>query len=262
MITSKQVVDIVGKIADRIFSIPFDVEEKGSITNVVTSSDKAMQKALVEELGKLLPGSGFLGEEDGLLEEREYMWIIDPIDGTQNFSRHIEECCVSVGLLHNGENELGVVYMPFLKNMYWAEKGKGAYKNGEKIHVSSRPFNDGLLCTAMSLYRKEYAKVCSDIIYDAYLECNDVRRFGTCAYELCLLAEGKVDLYFEIRISPWDFVGSEIILKEAGGELRALDMKYPPHFEPTPLIGANSLENVKKLSDIVHRHLPEVPYQD
>lgn len=100
-------------MADAIFDQPFSIMEKSGYANVVTTSDKAIQERLAEKLSKLLPGSGFLGEEDGLLDEEKYMWIIDPIDGTQNFSRGIEACCVSVGLLHQKESILGVVYMPF-----------------------------------------------------------------------------------------------------------------------------------------------------
>lgn len=255
----KEVEMIVREVTDAVFYQPFSVMEKGGYADVVTSSDKAIQERLATRLSELLPGSGFLGEEDGLLDEEEDMWIIDPIDGTQNFSRGIEACCVSVGLVHQKESILGVVYMPFLNKCYTAEKGKGAFCNGKRISVSHRPFSDAILCTALCLYHKEYAKVCSDIIFDAYLSCNDVRRFGSCAYELCQMAEGKTDLYFEISISPWDFTGSEIILKEAGGYLKGFDLTDPPHVGSTPLVGANSLENLEKLNAIIKRHLPNAP---
>jgi myo-inositol-1(or 4)-monophosphatase len=260
MVTAKQVSDIVVRLADEIFNKKFEVEQKGGYANIVTSNDKLMQEALMEEFKKILPEAGFLCEEEDAVNIKEYTWVIDPIDGTQNYRRHIYEACVSVGLMHNGEPILGVVYEPFLKDLFTAEKGKGAYKNGEPIHVSSRPWADALLCTAMPVYSKPLAKVCNDIIYDAFTECNDFRRFGTCAFELCLLAEGKIEAFFELKLWPWDFVGAEVILKEAGGDLKGLEFGEVNRFGPSPLIGANNPETLKRLTEIVAKHVSKDIY--
>ena len=114
----------------------------------------------------------------------------------------------------------------------------------------------------MSLYKKEHAKVCSDIIYEAYMECNDVRRFGSCALELCYIAAGRCDLYFEIRVFPWDFAAGLLILNEAGGIAGGLNGEPPSLTSPTVLIGANNLENFEKLAGIVNKHLHFTPYED
>lgn len=233
------------------------ISQKGGYSNIVTSCDIEIQNYLCARLETLIPGCGFLCEEGDseLTQGKDYIWIIDPIDGTANFSRGISDCCVSVALKAHGEVVLGVVYNQYKDELYYAEKGKGAYLNGEKLAVSDRVFEDGLLCTAMSLYNKQYAKVCSDIIYDAYMQCNDVRRFGACALELCYLAAGTCDLYFEYHVQPWDYSAAYLILEEAGGKLAGKNGAALGCDIPTMLIGANNQSNLERLIAIVNKHL-------
>ena len=137
----------------------FEIMEKDGVENLVTSSDLAVQHFLTERLAEILPGSGFLCEEEDFRDiSEEYVWIIDPIDGTANYARGIEDCCISVALARDGVLQAGVVYSPGRRELYMAAKGCGAVLDGRPIHVSARPFESGLLCTAMSTYRKEYAK--------------------------------------------------------------------------------------------------------
>lgn len=239
----------------------FSIQEKGTVENIVTSSDVAVQAFLTEKLAQLLPGSGFLCEEEDLADLRhEYVWIIDPIDGTANYARGSENCCISVALFRNWEPVLGVVYSPWRKELYTAEKGKGARCNGVPIHVSDRPFKQGILFTALSTYRKEFAKTCSDIIYDLYMTCNDVRRAGSAAVELCLMASGFAELYFEIRLMPWDYAAAAFILEEAGGTVMSFDGQAPSPTKPSLVVAANTQESCQRLLDAVHRHLKAIPY--
>lgn len=239
----------------------FSIQEKGTVENIVTSSDVAVQAFLTEKLAQLLPGSGFLCEEEDLADLRhEYVWIIDPIDGTANYARGSENCCISVALFRNWEPVLGVVYSPWRKELYTAEKGKGARCNGVPIHVSDRPFKQGILFTALSTYRKEFAKTCSDIIYDLYMTCNDVRRTGSAAVELCLMASGFAELYFEIRLMPWDYAAAAFILEEAGGTVMSFDGQAPSPTKPSLVVAANTQESCQRLLDAVHRHLKAIPY--
>ena len=250
-------------VAEAIRYAPFTVTEKTRPENIVTSSDIKSQRMLVRGLGEIIPGSTFFCEEEGICDRGgEYVWIIDPIDGTTNFARGIEDCAISVGLLHRGEIIVGVVKSICREDCFTAVKGKGAELNGKPIRVSDRGFESGILCTAMSLYKKEFAKICSDIIFEAYSECNDVRRFGSAAMELCYLASGRCELYFEIRVFPWDCAAGILILEEAGGMARGLQDKPVDFSGPTVLIGANSEENYRKLADIVNKHLHYTPYED
>ena len=221
------------------------------------------QRYLKEKLSLLLPGSRFYCEEGDLKEtDGEFVWVIDPIDGTMNYTRGIDECAVSVALLQNGKAVLGVVSTIFRGDTFTAVLGGGATLNGKPISVSKNPFEKGILCTAMSLYNKSLAADCDKIIYEAYMQCNDVRRFGSCAVELCYLAAGKCDLFFEMRVFPWDYAAGYLILKEAGGVLYGFDCAELTFDRPIPLIGANSLENYQRLNEIVLKHIQKIPYEE
>ena len=239
----------------------FEIMEKDGVENLVTSSDLAVQHFLTERLAEILPGSGFLCEEEDFRDiSEEYVWIIDPIDGTANYARGIEDCCISVALARNGVLQAGVVYSPGRRELYTAAKGCGAFLNGRPIHVSARPFENGLLCTAMSTYRKEYAKSCSDIIYDIYMRSNDVRRFGSAAVELCMMAKGTIELYFEMRLQPWDYAAASLVLTEAGGCIAGFDGNLPSLTAPSLVVAANTRASLEEILATVRRHLAELPY--
>ncbi len=259
----ESLIEITEEVAEAIRSAPFETIEKSEAVNIVTTNDIKSQRMLVERLSSLIEGSGFFCEEEELQStEEEFVWVIDPIDGTANYARGIGDCAISVALLYKGEPTVGVVRAIFSGEVFSAVKGLGAELCGKRISVSDRSFKQGLLCTAMSLYKKEHAKVCSDIIFDAYMECNDIRRFGSCAMELCYMAAGRCDLYFELRVFPWDFAAAILILREAGGVAGGLSYSELKYNAPTVLIGANNEENYRKLSDIVNRHLQYTPYED
>ena len=258
----QQVIDIVREASARMVSDHFTIIQKDGIANLVTSSDLAVQHFLTERFAALLPGSGFLCEEEDFRDlEEEYVWIIDPIDGTTNYSRGIADCCISVALARRGEVQLGVVYSPSRGELYAAERGKGAYCNGKALHVSDRPFAAGLFCSAMCTYRKEFAKVCSDITYDVYMRSNDIRRWGSAAIEICLMASGLIELYFEMRLQPWDYAAGMLILQEAGGVMAGWDGNLPSLVRPSLVVAANTPENLGELLAAVHRYLPDgLPY--
>ena len=259
LITSVQ--DIVREASSLMVKNGFSVKEKGSLENIVTSSDLAVQHFLTRRFRELLPESGFLCEEEDLSDTgHEYVWIIDPIDGTANYARGIRECAISVALVRNGSPWLGVVYSPWRGDMWSAERGCGAFRNGEPIHASSRSFEDGILFTAMSTYRKEFAKLCDEIIFDIYMESNDFRRTGSSAVELCLMAEGQAELYFEMRLMPWDYAAAGLILKEAGGTILSFDAVPPSLSKPSLVVAGNTEENCRRVLAAVHRHLDALPY--
>ena len=259
----QQVTDIVrnaSSLMDRTGG--FEVHDKGVRENIVTSSDLAVQHFLTEQLQLRFPEVGFLCEEEDLndVTGHDSVWVIDPIDGTANYARGNENCCVSVALVEKEEPIFGVVYSPWRGELYTAQKGKGAFCNGKPIHVSKRPFEQGLLFTAMSTYRKELAKSCSDIIYDLYMECNDVRRTGSAAVEICLMAAGFAELYFEMRLMPWDYAAASLILREAGGAMCGFNGQAPSLFKPSMFVAANTEESCQRILDTVHKHLDKLPY--
>ena len=266
MVTIDRLKDIVRKASKLMLTDVFEIKSKDGFTNIVTSSDVAVQKFLCQALAQEMPGCGFLCEEEDVNNiGQEYVWIIDPIDGTANYSRGIDQCAICVGLRHmthyatddasvaetDGEMMMGVVYLPRTNEMFWAEKGRGAYLNDRQIHVSDRPFADGVMCTALPVYHKEYADVCARIIKDVFMECNDIRRLGACAPELCYLAMGRFDMYFEYLLSPWDFAAASLIVEEAGGcivDLAGLPLTCT---QPKGVLAANSKESLDRLQEIV-----------
>lgn len=259
----EKVKDIVRRASRLMVTEGFVVNSKAGFTDIVTSSDLAVQHYLVEELSALLPGCGFFCEEEGLRDhDKEQVWIIDPIDGTANYSRGIDHCCISVALAINGEVQLGVVYSPMRDECYHAVKSKGAFCNGIPIRCSGRSFEESVLCSALCLYRKEHAKICSDVIMDTYMQCNDVRRFGAAAIEICFLACGRCELYFEMRLMPWDFAAGMLILREAGGVISGLDGGTPDLGKAGIVVAANSSANHEKLLGIVRRHIRTTPYEN
>jgi len=241
----------------------FDVQSKGTASNYVTSADMAVETFLREHLPPLVENSVFIGEESADKDyESKYQWIVDPIDGTANFIRDIGYSAISAALVRDGEPVLGVVYDPYRDEMFCAEKGSGAFLNGKRIRVSERDLSHSIFCTAMSLYKKELAKPCINVIEKVYGKCDDIRRMGSAALELVYLACGRVDLYFEIRVFPWDFAASELIIREAGGHTGTIGFDRTVFNRPIPLICANTAENYEYLRSVVMGEIPQIPYAD
>lgn len=255
MIETQHFLDIVRQASDCMLT-DFSITQKEGYANIVTSSDVAVQDYLIQHLGALLPDCGFLCEEADMHDtQHEYTWIIDPIDGTANYSRGIDQCAICVGLHHQDRIVLSAVYIPRTGEMFHAILGQGAWRNGERIHVSDRPWANSILCTALPVYHKEYADVCSRIITEVFGQINDLRRFGAAAPELCYLAMGRCELYFEYLLSPWDYAAASLILTEAGGCLSALDGSPLPMKRGSGVLAANSPESLERLMGIVMKQL-------
>lgn len=255
------VVAIVEEASKKLLNREMTVQQKGNASNLVTSRDLEVEQFLTEKLTDFLPGSEVLGEEgEHERTSAEYLWVIDPIDGTSNFVRDIGFSAVSVGLVRKGEPYLGVVCNPYRQETFYAVTGGGAWLNGKPIRVSENDFAHSHLCSAMSLYNKTLAPQCFNIISRVYDECDDLRRMGSAALELVYLACGRVELYFEIRLFPWDAAGAIPIIREAGGFVKVLyDASFPLN-KPFPLYAANTKENLDKLEAIICQELPQLPY--
>lgn len=256
-----QVINIVRE-ASKLMTSDITIEQKGNDSNFVTSADVNVQHFLEERLLNLIPESTFLGEEEGKQAvSSEYIWVVDPIDGTANFIRGLGASAISVGLVKGGKPYLGVIYEPYKDEMYYAELGKGAFLNGKQIYVSERDFKHATLCSAASLYNKDFAKPCFNIIQKVYYQSDDFRRFGSAAIELAYLAAGRIELFFEIRLFPWDMSAGHIIIEEAGGCIEYLYEDMLPLDRPAGIIVANNKENLEKLREIVYAEISEKLYE-
>ena len=262
----EQVKDLVLESAKFTKAGNYSITEKeGESYNIVTSADLAVQEFLQKNLMALVPDSGFMGEEEGQRDNGTRLcWVVDPIDGTTNFARGMQQSGISVAFRVDGEYVLGVVYNPDLDDMFWAVKGKGAYLNGKRLSVSKKDFEHSVICTALCLYRKNYADICANVLKETFLKCADFRRFGVASLEICYVAAGRADLFFEFRLYPWDIAAAAVILREAGGVIGTLDWNDMSNVKvttdlapdaPSAIIAANNVENFKKVGQIVISHL-------
>jgi myo-inositol-1(or 4)-monophosphatase len=230
------------------------VQDKSSKDNHVTNMDVAVQEFLKERLLALLPGSAFIGEESDYEDvDSEYCWIVDPIDGTTNFIRHIPASVTSIGLTYNDEPVLGVVFNPYTDEMYHATKGEGAYLNGRRIHVSDRRFENSIVCLSWGAYDKSGSRKAFAVSEELYAKCEDIRRTGAAAYELCKIAEGSVEMLFEPILYPWDHAAATAIINEAGGCVEGISGKADLRHRDI-VFAANSRENLDILRGTVKRH--------
>lgn len=258
------VISIVKKAAGVMTGGTYTVTEK-SAANYVTDKDVAVEKFLSDALSAAFPAIGFIGEEEDAAADalaKEYTAVVDPIDGTMNFTRDLNLSVISVAILHYGKPHIGVVLNPYTNELFYAEAGKGAFLNGARIRVSDRELPQCCFFTAWSTYKKEYAKACFDLAQDVYYDTCDIRRLGVCAYELCCLAAGRGELYFEIRLFPWDFAAALLILQEAGGHFGTIGYPAPIYTRPLPILAANTKKNYDYLAAKVKKYIPVIPYED
>ena len=215
------IVEEAGHILLEATDIEGSAEEKSGRANFVTIYDKKVQDFLFERLKEVLPEAVFIGEEEeehAALPEG-YAFIIDPIDGTTNFMKGYRTSCISVGLVKNGLPEIGVVYNPYQQEMFWAKKGEGAFCNGKAIQVSEHSLADGLVLVGTAPYNEELSKRSFAWAYELFVRSLDIRRSGSAAIDLCSLAAGRAEFYFELLLSPWDYAAGALIFEEAGGKI-------------------------------------------
>ena len=243
----KMIVKDCGKLIKDV-SGDFDIQEKEGNNNIVTKYDVLIQQKLEEELLKLMPDAVFIGEEGDEKKESKkgYKFIVDPIDGTTNFSRNLNNSAISVALLKDEEPIIGICYIPYTDELYEARKGFGAYLNGKKIHVSNKTLKNGIVFSGCAPYYDELRKRTLEVQCVFASIASDFRRFGSAVIEICSVASGKAELYFELRLMPWDFAAAGLILEEAGGVLTTMEGKKPTYDGPTSLMATNGVEDYLK----------------
>ena len=220
-----------------------DVSEKGSSANFVTVYDVKIQEFLINEIKKVIPNAYFIAEEKENNENdlaHEYCFIIDPIDGTANFVHDLHTSAISVGVYSHKKPLFGAIYNPYFDELFCAEAGKGAFMNGKPIHVSERDFEHAIVNFGTSPYYKDTLTDRSfEIAKRFFLSCSDIRRSGSAAIDLANLAAGRLDVFFECVLSPWDIAAGAIIIEEAGGVIT--DMKGEPidFSKPSPVLASN-----------------------
>ncbi len=215
----KQCLQAAGDVArKKLGKVNYDLKGRA---NLVTKADVACQKAILKLIEKNFPQHDFLAEENGLKNTgSNWRWVIDPIDGTTNFAHTMPHFSVSVALAHKNEIVLGGVYDVCMDETFLAYKGKGATLNGKKIHVSSvKKVEDALLVTGFPYERAHRMPKLLKRFEKFILSCHDIRRLGSAALDMCWVAAGRFDGYWEDCLNPWDIAAGKLILEEAGGKV-------------------------------------------
>ncbi|HEY1871143.1 MAG TPA: inositol monophosphatase family protein [Chitinophagaceae bacterium] len=223
----------------RFFNKSFTISNKEGINNLVTEADHASEKAILNCIKKEFPGHHILSEEAGeIVQDSNYKWIIDPIDGTVNFAHGIPLCCVSIAVEHHSEIIMGAVYNPVMSEFFFAEKGKGATLNDKKIKVSEKQ-NVATACLVTG-FPYTYLDMPNGPlqIFEKFIRKGiPVRRLGSAATDLCWVAAGRFDGFYEHKLEAWDSAAGFLMVEEAGGRVSDFTGKkfspYQPHLLAT-----------------------------
>jgi myo-inositol-1(or 4)-monophosphatase len=198
-----------------------DVEKKAGDANFCTEYDLKVQKFLIEELSKILPEASFYGEEETNNNSRdlssEYVFYIDPIDGTTNFMFNYGNSSVSVGLSQNGKMLAGFVYNPFVNKLYKAIRNEGAFLNGKKLEPEDLSVSEGIVAFGCARYNECDVDLLFETVKDLFLKSLSIRSGGSAAIDISRVAEGSNVIYLEYRLQPYDFAAASVIIEEAGG---------------------------------------------
>jgi len=235
----EQVLKEAGDLAMSFFGQldQLNVREK-SPRDLVTDADLAVEQFLVSKLRSLVPGAGFFGEETGETGIQSSRWIIDPIDGTHSFIRRQLYWSISVALEIDGVLSLAGVYGPAINCLYLAEKGKGATCNNKAIHVSDvNELSQSMVSTGFACLRAGLEDNNLDRFSRIALKTMGQRRFGSAALDLCLVAEGQVDAFWEMELNLYDIAAGALILAESGGEI--VDFHGNKVINPKEVVGTN-----------------------
>ena len=206
----------------------------------VTAADKRVEAALLEELTRVRPGYGFLGEETGEVAgtDKTHRWIVDPIDGTTNFMHGIPHFACTVALERDNEVVAGVTLNPITNDLYWAEKGKGVYHNDRRLRVSSRKvLEDALIGVGLPFIGKPGHAQALKELHQVMQRTVGLRRMGAASLDLAYVAAGQFDGFWERGLKPWDMAAGLLFVHEAGGKYTSIDGDENPLLSGTVVCG-------------------------
>ena len=221
-----QIAREAGALLMEFFRSRVKIEYKGE-ADLVTAADRTSEKLIRERIKNLWPMHDILGEEEGLIDTgSEYRWYLDPLDGTTNFAHGFPVFCVSMGLEHKGRRIAGIVYDPTRDEMFSAELGRGAYLNDQPIHVSkTAKLSESLVATGFPSH-KRHQNPNIHFYHQITLRSHGVRRAGSAALDLCYVACGRFDGFWEFNLNPWDTAAGVLIVEEAGGRVTDYEGKH------------------------------------
>lgn len=205
----------------------FHLDRKSTSIDLVTEYDQMAEELVVSGLVKAFPSHGIVAEEGSsraCTSPEGYRWYIDPLDGTNNFAHHIPQFSVSIALYKEDQPEIGVVFDPMKNELFYAQRGQGAFLNGKPIKVSdAETINDSILASGFP-YDRHTDPVNNLEQLGAFIKkCQGFRRFGSCALDLSAVAAGRFDGFWEFKLASWDIAAGVVIAQEAGGTVTRID---------------------------------------
>lgn len=240
-----------GEVLSKGFGSTFVINNKQGKNNLVTEYDHLAEKTIIDYIRSEYPDHQFLAEESGETGiTNDYLWIIDPLDGTVNFAHSVPIFSVSIACLYQGELISGVVYQPMQNELFVAEKGKGAYLNEKRIYVSNTDdFLSSYLVTGFPYNINENPDNCLKHFVDIIQNGIPVRRLGSAALDLAYVAAGRFDAFWEIALNPWDVAAGMLLVKEAGGLVTQYDKSVYTVFDKSIIASNGIIHN--EISDIL-----------
>lgn len=240
------------------------IVSKSSTIDLVTEYDSRAETLIVDRLRDAFPEHGIVAEEGAAVtgtSSQGYRWYIDPLDGTNNFAHHIPHFAVSMGLFVEDQPVLGVVYDPMRDQLFWAEKGQGAYRDGQRLQVSSAPTIGQAILASGFPYDRHTDPVDNIAQMALFLKkCQGFRRFGAAALDLAMVAAGSFDGYWEFKLASWDIAAGALLVTEAGGSMTRIDgspLGYPT--QKNHVVASNGLLHQEMLEilkpSLTERHL-------
>jgi len=207
--------DILRQELHKVATIPITRKARH---DYVSEIDKASEAQIVREIKRYHPDHAFLCEEGGEQGEGDFVWIIDPLDGTSNYLHGMPHFAISIAMQEKGRTKIAVVYDPMRDEMFTASKGGGAHLNNTRIRVSARTTLDSaIVATSFPFRQRGMMGTYTGIFSDVYKKIEDIRRYGAASLDLAWVAAGRMDAYFEIGLKPWDVAAGALLVREAGG---------------------------------------------
>lgn len=221
-------------ILQEYFYKSYAVSNKEGINNLVTEVDHKSEECILSIIKEDFPQHQILSEESGAyVQDSSYKWIVDPIDGTVNYAHGVPICCVSIGLEKDGKMLMGAVYNPFINELYFAQKGWGSSLNDKRIHVSERnTVINSCLVTGFPYTYLDSPNGPLQVFERFIRKGIPVRRLGSAAIDLCWVAAGRFDGFYEHKLSAWDSAAGFLIVEEAGGKVTDFEGNYYSPYQP------------------------------
>ncbi len=235
------------------FDTVFEIQLKEGKQNLVTEYDKASEKKIISSISQHFPDHAILAEESGDIRKGKspITWIIDPLDGTVNFARSIPIFSVSIAAAIDHQVVSGVVYQPMTQELFIAEKGKGAYLNGKRVSVSkTAECENAMMATGFPYNVDENPLSCIDRFTKMQAQGIPIRRLGSAAIDLCYVAAGRFDAFWEVGLHPWDMAAGKLLIEEAGGKVTHWDGSPHKIFLYDTLLASNGTLHQKMIEHL------------